>query len=739
MPINYSVYGRENEWFDCYYQQAEIVNKNKIAYFGENAKTLSQGVANNKLSYSIPIDKTLSYCGLGEASALSHVAFLGYKDGERKLLEYNDRQVTNFAFFEKTTDTNYTNSGFLNITELNKNMWVENMATAFNNTGDLSPLSIVNPHNIILYITVDGKAELSHGWTTVSLSYLPTAIQLYNWRYFRHATVTAYFGSDIDNVPYSTSAGHAAGHANYKPLQISILDKYDCTEKNTSFYMYGGGVNSQNTIWGFPAVNDISADTNLINLAFVTENAKEHIKIASNNEGVIEYYPEMIEDIKKSAACFGLYFTGNATAAANGDLTNSDMYIGLIDEDGVGRGRYLQGADTVNAPQAASDFKDMHTIDYDPSRPVDPNTYAHTTDFNRFANTSASSYPYYLAPSSILSTYSPVISALQEVAQMPEPSDTWFFNSSFVFQEPVECILAWRKIFFSPPSGNLGTLKNITIGWFETEEESSKAYTYQGETERIQIADIVIFPKHGNFLDYEPYTKMSLFVPYCGMKELPMASFMGHTMQLYLVKNYRTGDLEVLIMLDNKYWGNMTGNASVEYPLSGNKSIEYIQRRLELQHKIDDSLWNGMSSVVGNAAGATISLAHGNIPGAVIQAGAGVLNLMQSADSVAYLDYQLEHTPNKIVNIQKGISATTVGEILYPYILIQRPRTLSGYNPELFGKTTGFATLENKYKNDLHGYTEASNPILDGIPCTDTERNLIVKALQEGCIFDYEE
>ena len=734
MSVNYSVYGRESDWFNAAFQQVQIENKNKVAYFGENAKTLSQGVTNNKLSYSNPIDKTLSYCGLGSESALSHVAFFGYKDGARKLLEYNDRQVTNFAFFEKSTATNYTSSTFLNITELNRNMWVDDINTSFNNTGDLSPLTLVNPHNIILFAQIEGKAELSHSWTTVGLSSLPSVVAQYGWRYFRRVKITAYFGNVENNVAFSPIAGFSPMPANYKPLQISILDKYDCTEKNTSFYMYGGSINNDNTIFGFPSSNDISNDTNLLNLAFVTENAKPHLKIGTNNEGYIEYYDTMLEDIIKSIACFGLYFTGNQTTAANGDLTNSNMYIGLIDDDGVGRGRYLQGADTVNAPQAQSDFTDMHNIDYDPARPIDPNTYSKETLLPIAAI--GSSYAYYIP---VNSQGSAVMSMLEELANYPDPQNSWIFDRQFVFQEPIECIMAWRRIYLKPPELSSLTPHYLKIAWFVSSQNTSKGYVYSGECVRTLLAEKEIFPRYGDFKDYEPYSTFALYVPFCGIKELPTATFMGHTLRLYLNKNYRTGDIEILIFCDNIYWGNMHGNASIELPLSGTQSAEYIKRRMELQNARDSLLGDTLGSILGNAAGATISASHKNLTGAMIQGLSAGMNLVQGIDKYTDITTELEHTANKIVNIQKGSVSSSVLSIMNPYILIQRCVNMEGYNEELFAKSRGHATLENTYKNSLRGYTEATNPILDGIPCTDTERNLIVEALQEGCIFDYEE
>ena len=225
MAVNTNVYGNSNQWFNAYFQQAEIVDKNKVAYFGENAKTLSAGVTNNKLSYEQPIDKSLSFCGLGSESALSHVAFFGYKDNTRKLLEYNDRQVTNFGFFEKTTNTNYTTPTFINVNELNRVSWCDNIATSFNNVGDLSPLTIVNPHNIILFAQVEGKADLSHSWTTIGLSGLPNVVTQYGWRYFRRVKITAYFGNVENNVSFSASAGFSQIPSNYQPFQIVILDE----------------------------------------------------------------------------------------------------------------------------------------------------------------------------------------------------------------------------------------------------------------------------------------------------------------------------------------------------------------------------------------------------------------------------------------------------------------------------------------------------------------------------------
>lgn len=746
MAVNTNVYGTPEQWIDSSFNRY-ITNKNKVAYFAANQSRLENGVNAGKLSYSEPIDKSLSYCGLGTESALSHVGWIWLDENTNtyKIEEWQDRNVTNFAFFQQNDsniDMSLSPDQLDYTTPMSRGLFWQELQSSWNHNKYLQPYTIINPKNFVLCIYI--YAANSTDTARVDVDY-KTYFSTYKDSYpnIIHAFYVPYFNNQqwTQTNPVRTVSGEQDTSINTdkRTLCYGQLDNYKPVGKDWDFYSY---YFINNVFFGYYSRSSFTIYGKKMAFVFATENAKSHVQILTTGGDndyrlpTIQYYEGMEEDILKSIACFGLYFSTDNNVAKTGLLTNNDMYIGLLDNNGIGHGEYLRGADTVNAPQ--NNYSDMTESGYDYTKPVDPNSYSDRTNFSNFTNSLLSSYAYYVAPLSLITgLLSPTLSALSEVASYPEPTNKWLFDSSFVFQEPVECILAWRKIFFKPATLN-GSLHNISIGWFTTQNAGSQAYISQVENERYLLADIEIYPRYGDFRDYEPYTTMALFVPYCGMKELPLATFMGHHMQLYLIKNYRTGALEVLIMVDNKYWGNMTGNASIELPLSGNKSMEYIKSRMEIEQKIEDTMMNSFSSMVGNAAGATISLAHGNPAGALIQAGAGVLNAIQGVDQVADLDYQLDHLANKIVNIQKGSTSTTPCEILYPYILIKRPRMVEGYDEDIYSKTIGHATLENKMKNSLRGYIEATSPLLDGIPCTDTERKLIVKALEEGCIFDEE-
>ena len=730
MAINEAVYGLSTEWTSAFFQQSEITDKNKIAYFGHNSKTLSSGVTAGKLSYSQPIDNSLSYCGLGTESAFSHVAFFGYKDNQRKLLEYNDRQVTNFGFFEKTTNTNYTTPTFINITELNRISWRDNIATDFNNVNDLSPLTVVNPHNLILFAQVEGKADLSHSWTTIGLSGLPSVVERYGWRYFRRVKITAYFGNVGDNVAFSATAGYSPVPSNYQPFQIGILDEYNCSEKDTRFYMYSG-INNSNVVWGFPTSNDILNNSNIINIAYVPENAKTHLKIGSNNEGYIEYYDTMFEDIIKSIACFGLFFTGTQTVAENGDLTNSDMYIGLIDEDGIGRGRYLQGAATAQAPQAAASYKDMHNTGYDPSA-VDTTQYSNDTLFYSSQSSHAFTKMYILEGADVSSLADELYTA---VSQAPQGEEIERYNQSvFLTQNPIDCIISLKKF----PMG-IGTL---------TPKVPMKLGSYQCTTQGRPLpynTGIYTFTFSRNtnnglkdwfgdsFLDYEPYTKVELTVPFCGTVEIPCCYMYEYdTIEVKLIVDFITGACTAYILSRGITIDSVSGDCAVNLPVNGIQSANLDSQIYSAAGARNKSaLTNGLG-LIGGLAAVGIGIATGGIGTAVV---GGIAALTSGANLVAQdkkIEYELQHMQLPLKQVSSASGAISQTYDMRCKLRITRPvLDTEHYDPEIYADTTGFACLIQGDVKDFSGLT-AGEIDLDGVAAPETVKRMIQNLFAEG-------
>lgn len=731
MAINQDIYGTPAQWFNAYFQQQQITNKNKIAYFGENAKTLDSGVTNNKLSYDQPIDKSLSYCGLGSESALSHVAFFGYKDGARKLLEYNDREITNFAFFEKSTATNYTYPDYINITQLNRLMWVENMATAYNNTGDLSPLTVVNPHNIILFAEIEGKAQQSHSWTNAGLAYVMGHRQELGWTFFRRVKVTAYYGSSADNVAYSQTAGYSPMPANTIPFQLGLLDEYQCAEKSSNFYMYSG-INRNNVVWGFPGNSDITTSTDLIYLAYVTPNAKSHLKIGTNNEAYIEYYEGMFEDILKTLACFGLYFTGNATVAANGDFTNENMYIGLLDADGVGRGRYLQGAATAQAPQAAASYTDMHNSGYDPSK-FDPTKYQNDTNFYAGYGTSSFTKFYALTEAQVNTLSQELYRIANDV---PAGTSITEYNMKvFLTNNPIDCVISLKKfpVLNIPLATSDATIylgskaTSITDGKILATPTWVYYFNFRnssGTSCRAIFGD--------NFLDYEPYTKCKIVIPFCGTVDVPVSYIYQYDdLQVALVMDFITGACTAFILVNGITIDSITGSCAIDLPVSGIQSAtldSQIHSVAMAREKQQTALGTGL---IAGAVSIGVGLATGSLPIAIGGGAAIIGSFMHATDTGKQINYELSHMDTPV----KQVSAAS-GQITHTYdmrckMVITRPKIADEYSAEEYAQTIGFACLENGKVKDFHGFTVA-NIDISGIDATAEEKEMIKTAFATG-------
>lgn len=731
MAINTNVYGNSNQWFNAYFQQAEITDKNKIAYFGENAKTLSSGVANNKLSYTEPIDKILSYCGLGSESAFSHVAFFGYADNQRKLLEYNDRQVTNFGFFEKTTNTNYTTPTFISVDELNRVSWCDNIATAFNNVNDLSPLTVVNPHNIILYVQVEGKADLSHSWTTVGLSSLQSVINNYGWRYFRRAKITAYFGNVENNVAFSASAGFSPIPSNYNPFQIGILDEYNCSEKNARFYMYSG-INNSNVVWGFPTSNDILNNSDIINIAYVPENAKTHLKIGTNNEGYIEYYDTMIEDIIKSIACFGLYFTGNQTAAANGDLTNNDMYIGLLDGDGIGRGRYLQGADTATAPQAQNSYKDMHNTPYD-YKAVDNTKYSNGTNFNLWDFSLNCINKFYVLTESQIEQLSTELYTIMGNVSSDMPIER-YNQTVFLTQNPIDCIVSIKRFPVDVP--HLGTDATLKLGSVSTGittahyllKPCNVYYFSFNESDNTGLFQA----NGGSFLDYEPYTKVQINVPFCGSFDVPCNYFHEYGgVNVALLIDFITGACTAFLMVNGNVVDSIQGECGINVPLSGLQTATIDSQIFNASMSKQKQDNNFALSMLGGAAAIALGVATGGATAIVGGAAALTGSVLNKSINDKSIDYDLQHMQAPIKQVSSASPVIARANDMRCKMIISRPEYNEGYNAEVYAKTIGFACLLNGNVSNFSGLTVA-NINLDGISATAEEKEMIKSAFASG-------
>lgn len=201
-------------------------------------------------------------------------------------------------------------------------------------------------------------------------------------------------------------------------------------------------------------------------------------------------------------------------------------------------------------------------------------------------------------------------------------------------------------------------------------------------------------PLRNNFLDYEPYTNITLYLPYIGDIKLDCCDVWTHVISVKYRVDILTGSCIAFILVDNSVRYTKTGNCATNIPLSG--------RDLGSSAK---SLLNVASNVVGGAvSGNRLSMVSS-------------LGDLQPIPSVTYKNV----TNNSLSMLESSIcylSITTVNE------------SVSGDLSSLQGCTSNITnTLSN-----VHGYTQITSTHVENIVALDDELNEILELLKGGVI-----
>lgn len=728
MAVNYDVYGRPEQWVDCYYQQTALTDKNKKAWFGgtTNQTQLRGAVNQNKLSYNNPVDKSIVFCGIGSESALSHISYIG-KDPDNpiraKVLETQDFDVSNYAFFEKTNQygTQTTDAiTYFRTDHLNRVAWVSDIDTDWNIAPYLEPYTSINPHNIALSIRVICGAN------NVGSNVQNLVLKEYMTRHNEFPFVFSVYGSPCFGVSGNRSfnAGKGTAPSGCKYLSIQLLDNMTIPSKN---------IDNQCFFWTEPIyymgfsqnrTPSIILSNDVIYTFRTTAEGKNHIVINGENVA-IEYYDNLIEDILKTAACFGLYFTTDENNLPSMSNTSDDMYIGILDENGIGHGQYLKGADTVRAPQAANDFKDMFSLGYDPqSQYID---YDSTPHYGTASYESINKM-YALTGTQVLQIMAELSNAMSAIPSGMEETD--YSTGTFLTNNPIDCIVSLRKYPVYNTAKNTSESYPVMFGGYES--QISAPYAKNVQVFRFDFTGSKAFTDvfNNSFLDRETYTTAELYIPFCGTVKLSCDEFINHAIGVRLVLDYRTGSALAYIERDDIPLMSVGGDMGLDIPLTGvqTQTLANTIRRNAANLKQAQ-----ISAVQAASGGATMS--GGDNPlqlvGGMINIANRIGNVNKALLSNEVASYSLHHTEIPFKSISTGDAVTGMSGEWCCRLSITRPVLSPDFDPETYGKTIGYACLKQGKVSDFTGLTVGTID-LTGINAPAEVKTMIQAAFKQG-------
>ena len=268
-------------------------------------------------------------------------------------------------------------------------------------------------------------------------------------------------------------------------------------------------------------------------------------------------------------------------------------------------------------------------------------------------------------------------------------SSNFFDNILLVNNSPIENIISLKALIGTV--GTTGTSQALTLGNVTTTANAIPC----NESITINVGSITLPRKYNNFLDFEPYTKVQIYLPFYGCAMLDSSLVIGRTITIKYIIDVITATAKIKIIHDNKtlYEFKTTCGSDLPITSSNRASVE--------------------TGYLSSGVGMGISIASGNLLGG-----------LASGLSMAQSQYHSSTSGNVsgVLNFHDSRMVT---------ILIDRPVYTELKN---FNKTHGRVCNLSKTLRDLRGFTKCAENVQIPFNCLDEERTMIIEQLTNGVI-----
>lgn len=460
---------------------------------------------------------------------------------------------------------------------------------------------------------------------------------------------------------------------------------------------------------------------------------------------------ELLEYTKRVAAYIGFpIITRNNNDTINKksgwDGTGENELLPIFDENGYTTGDYVSGSAATQQPNYDWGSDVWEKTNYTGTPPIDGDPNEYDEDNKTILNIDYQKRKFKFCKGYLL-TEQNVMDLSAEVYNI----GTTIGAASDIIKEmleklflkdgdPMDLIVSLMffpfnpaKILVVPPD-----VEEIMFGAFPT---GINAQRWDRELCIIDMGSASLFPHMGDTIDdfrnYAPYTTAELQLPYIGNVDVDPHIFLGHTISVKYVVDLATGAVQALIYRDQLVIDQASGQIGTFIPVRGVDQLE----QLTAQQHAAAAYKQARNTQIGSFARFGLSIAAGAAAvltgGAALAAGAGALaasglQQLNNEESVNRAEYDLQHIATPFRETGHASSITAYSGEQQVRLIIKRPRMAADYNPQQYGHSIGFATVQTGQIGSFSGFTICSKINLDGIQATSSELEAIQKALQSG-------
>lgn len=550
-----------------------------------------------------------------------------------------------------------------------------------------------------------------------------------------------------NQLTYNNSEGISQGQASYlcvtNPIPVNnngettltqFLTQYTVNSNDRHAYIF----NYSATIYNY---NDYRRNRAVLPCWNYFEGQTLNRYLQNSNTCIYYYkipYNQVNYDKMMSiAALFGCYFTPTNKYVFDYNMLDNDLYLTVLDDNGVAHGQYTKGAD--NANNSLYSKSSIRDVDYNPDTPptpTDPNTYSVTTGFNTVGNVASTTKAYVVNAAALTGLSGEMWNIINNLVTTPDDMKNLdnLTLDAFLTNNPIDAIVSVKKFpLLSVPHAE--NLENIYLGKYQT---GAAGYALAMQQARYNFEGIPIFPKFGNcFLDYGPYTKMQLYVPFCGTIDVDAADFMGRTLSVEMVIDFITGSVTAYVLANQLVVTSLTGTCAIDIPITGTEQST-VSASLEnaiIQEKSARGSYTLKGSIGGMLTNPIGNITH---PSSALENRFNTkLQKMQANYNLQHVEMPLRQIGNASPLNSWALEFVCRLIIYYPdgecisFNATNEPSLITD-KVESFGAVNGFATVETNTLSSFTGFTQVSDADLSGISATDTEKEMILSLLQSG-------
>ena len=264
-----------------------------------------------------------------------------------------------------------------------------------------------------------------------------------------------------------------------------------------------------------------------------------------------------------------------------------------------------------------------------------------------------------------------------------------------LYADPMDCILGLSIVPVAIPSGTSKEVKVGNLGTGITMTTAAQQYI------EVDCGSLNVNEYWGAYLDYSPYTKAEIYLPYIGTHPVDIDDIMGKTVAIKYHVDILSGACTAYIKCGGSVLYEFIGQCSSSIPVSANDFTNVV---------------NGVISIAGAI-------------GSMVASGGAAAPMVAGATTIASAAVN-----NMKPTVEKSGSMSGTGGMLAvqkPYIILTRPRQALPTSQNSF---MGYPAFKTVFLKEVSGYTEVESIHLDNVSGTDEEINEILDLLQKGVI-----